>query len=360
MSPSTSSPRQGRVTAERLTELANHLTDRDREIALALYEHRILTSSQLTLLFFSGRRRAMDRLLFLYRSGVLDRFYPPRPFAYGKPQAHWLLDEGGAHIVAACLGIDRRELPWRRRENWGTHPQLAHHLEVNTFVVELIAATLPHPAIGVTQWPGPVTLRDDPGLERPRLVPDAGFLLSTPAGVVDCVLEWDRGTEAGSVLERKLRRYSKAATYTRQLRCQGPAGVLARALATRHTGTRRGGVAMTRVCLYTRISTDEENQPTSLHSQKDRLESFCKVHDDWRVVAHYEDRATGTKLDRPASKPRSISHGAVARTCCSSTASTDSAARCASSRSSPRSWTASTWCCARRPSRSTPARQPVA
>lgn len=56
---------------------------------------------------------------------------------------------------------------------------------------------------------------------------------------------------------------------------------------------------MTRVCLYTRISTDEENQPTSLHSQKDRLEAFCKVHDDWRVVAHHEDRATGTKLDRP-------------------------------------------------------------
>jgi hypothetical protein len=61
-----------------------------------------------------------------------------------------------------------------------------------------------------------VTLRDDPGLERARLVPDAGFLLATLAGVVDCVLEWDRGTEPGSVLERKLRRYSKAATYTRQ------------------------------------------------------------------------------------------------------------------------------------------------
>jgi hypothetical protein len=219
MSSSTSSARQGRVTSDRLTELANHLTDRDREITLALYEHRILTSSQLTLLFFSGRRRAMDRLLFLYRARVLDRFYPPRPSAYGKPQAHWLLDEAGAHIVAACLGMDRRALPWRQRENWGTHPQLAHHLEVNTFVVELIAATLPHPAIGVAQWSGPVTLRDDPGLERARLVPDAGFLLSTSTGVVDCVLEWDRGTEPGSVLERKLRRYSKAATYTRQLRC---------------------------------------------------------------------------------------------------------------------------------------------
>jgi site-specific DNA recombinase len=56
---------------------------------------------------------------------------------------------------------------------------------------------------------------------------------------------------------------------------------------------------MTRTCLYTRISTDEENQPTSLASQHERLEAFCKVQEDWRIVAHHEDRATGTKLDRP-------------------------------------------------------------
>jgi site-specific DNA recombinase len=56
---------------------------------------------------------------------------------------------------------------------------------------------------------------------------------------------------------------------------------------------------MTRTCLYTRISTDEENQPTSLASQKERLETFCKVQEDWRIIAHHEDRATGTKLDRP-------------------------------------------------------------
>jgi len=58
-------------------------------------------------------------------------------------------------------------------------------------------------------------------------------------------------------------------------------------------------MAMTRVCLYTRISTDEENQPTSLHSQKERLEAFCSSQEDLRVVAHHEDCATGTKLDRP-------------------------------------------------------------
>jgi site-specific DNA recombinase len=56
---------------------------------------------------------------------------------------------------------------------------------------------------------------------------------------------------------------------------------------------------MTRVCVYTRISTDEENQPTSLASQRERLEAFSKVQEDWHVVAHHEDRSTGTKLDRP-------------------------------------------------------------
>jgi site-specific DNA recombinase len=58
-------------------------------------------------------------------------------------------------------------------------------------------------------------------------------------------------------------------------------------------------MAVTRVCLYTRISTDEENQPTSLHSQRERLEAFCTAQEGWRIVAHHEDRATGTKLDRP-------------------------------------------------------------
>jgi site-specific DNA recombinase len=58
-------------------------------------------------------------------------------------------------------------------------------------------------------------------------------------------------------------------------------------------------MALTRVCIYTRISTDEENQPTSLHSQRERLEAFCKVQEGWWIVAHKQDQATGTKLDRP-------------------------------------------------------------
>jgi hypothetical protein len=123
-----------RVSAERLFELARHLTERDREVALYLYRHHVLTTDQLQLLFFSSRRRAQDRLLFLYRNRVLDRFYPARPFGSGKPEAHWLLDEAGALLVAAMHDLERKQLGWQRRDDWGSHPQLAHQLETNTFL----------------------------------------------------------------------------------------------------------------------------------------------------------------------------------------------------------------------------------
>lgn len=40
-----------RVSAERVFELARHLTERDREIALVLFEQQVLTTDQLALLF---------------------------------------------------------------------------------------------------------------------------------------------------------------------------------------------------------------------------------------------------------------------------------------------------------------------
>jgi site-specific DNA recombinase len=94
---------------------------------------------------------------------------------------------------------------------------------------------------------------------------------------------------------------------------------------------------MTRVCLYTRISTDEENQPTSLASQHERLEAFCKVQEDWRIIAHHEDRATGTKLDRPGLQAALdlARQGRIDQLLVS--ASTASRGRCVSSRASPRS-----------------------
>jgi site-specific DNA recombinase len=54
-----------------------------------------------------------------------------------------------------------------------------------------------------------------------------------------------------------------------------------------------------RVCLYTRISTDEDHQPTSLTTQRERLERYCQAMDDWRIVHGFDDQASGTTLERP-------------------------------------------------------------
>ena len=55
-----------------------------------------------------------------------------------------------------------------------------------------------------------------------------------------------------------------------------------------------------RVALYTRISTDEANQPYSLGAQKDRLEAFVASQPGWAVVERYTDQASAKNLDRPA------------------------------------------------------------
>ncbi len=215
-----------RVSAERVFELARHLTERDREIALALYEHQLLTTDQLSLLFFSSKRRAQNRLRFLYDERVLDRFYPSRPYGLGKPQAHWLLDEAGAILVAASLNLERKQLGWQRRDDWASYPQLLHRLEVNHFVIDLIAATLKDESLGVSEWWGSrraaARLSDRDRYSRP--IPDSGFVLETARGPIECYLEWDRGTETLARLGEKVRLYRHAEVHSPGER--GPVNVL--------------------------------------------------------------------------------------------------------------------------------------
>ena len=55
-----------------------------------------------------------------------------------------------------------------------------------------------------------------------------------------------------------------------------------------------------RVASYTRISTDEERQPNSLGAQASRLEAFVASQPGWQLERRYEDRFTGTVIERPA------------------------------------------------------------
>jgi hypothetical protein len=190
-------------------EATKHPTERDREIAWLLYRQKILTTDQLRLLFFGSLRRCQDRLLWLYRHRVIDRFYPAGPFALGKPQAHWLLDEVGAHLVAARLGRERKSLAWDRQQDFHEHAQLAHRLECNRFVCSVIATTLDTPDVWVSAWePGWGAIKPHwsiPPYESAR--PDASFTLNTPLGLVAVAVEWDRATEPMATLVAKISRY---------------------------------------------------------------------------------------------------------------------------------------------------------
>jgi hypothetical protein len=208
--PIASAPaRSARVGSAFAWEVAKRTTERDREIAWVLYRQKILTTDQLRLLFFSSLRRCQDRLLWLYRHRVIDRFYPSGPFALGKPQAHWLLDEVGAHLVAARLGRERKSLAWDRQQDF-QHSHLVHRLECNAFVCSVIAASLDTENVWVGDWGLGWEEIKQPwpsfgGYEATK--PDAGLTLSTSYGLVVIALEWDRATEPMATLLTKIARY---------------------------------------------------------------------------------------------------------------------------------------------------------
>jgi hypothetical protein len=66
---------------------------------------------------------------------VLDRFRPSLPMSEGTAPYHWVLDEAGAHIVAAHRDIERRSLRWRHTDAIGVaySGKLRHHIEINEF-----------------------------------------------------------------------------------------------------------------------------------------------------------------------------------------------------------------------------------
>ena len=67
-----------------------------------------------------------------------------------------------------------------------------------------------------------------------------------------------------------------------------------------------------RIATYTRISTDEVNQPYSLAAQAERLGAYIASQDGWEHVQSYSDQASGAKLERPGLK-RALADAALSR-----------------------------------------------
>jgi len=192
-----------------MVRLSSHLTERDRRIALDCYEHRVLTTEQLRRLHFAGRRTASARLGELFALRMLDRFRPAWRHGEGSTPYHWVLDEAGARIVAADLGIERADLRWRHDAALGvaSSAKLAHQVAANDFFTSL--AEQARAAGGaLTEWYGDRTTHD---LLAGIVIPDGYGVLEVPGRQpTHLLLELDRGTESHDRLLDKARGYSKA------------------------------------------------------------------------------------------------------------------------------------------------------
>jgi hypothetical protein len=138
--------------ALKLAALAGRLTDRDRRLCRLLWEHRVLTSHQLTQLAFVHLDTAEDRLRTLTHLQVLDRFRPRRDT--GSAPYHYVLGPLGAAVLAAEHGGTVTDLGYRRAATLAIahHSRLSELVAVNGFFCALTGYARHHPDTDLAVW----------------------------------------------------------------------------------------------------------------------------------------------------------------------------------------------------------------
>jgi len=187
-----------------LYSILGQITDRDMRLLFQLYEHKILTTHQVHELHFSSEHRARKRARQLYERGVLDRF---RPHQHpGSQPHHYYLDDLGARLVAGYLGVELKELRFRKDRIFRlSRSQRLHHLrETNGFFTRLAyGCRRSRSDIPLTHWFG------ERRADRQRVRPDGMGCLKTRGGLLAFWLELDRGTEPHGRLGVKMHQYAR-------------------------------------------------------------------------------------------------------------------------------------------------------
>lgn len=218
------------------------LTPRDRQIILAVYEHRALTAPQIAALFFPSSKhngavnaRCKHRLRLLYHYGYLFRDEQPQKMSEGRKHLVYFLDERAAEFLSEQLGT--QALDWTPKDNDVSYPFLEHLLATNQVRVAIEVSAMKHGWV-IEQWlddkqlksPGmkdTVTLRGPEGGKRQAaVVPDGYFRLSTSEDRYNFLVEADLGNitvDAASWLSRDWSRkvrayleYHRSGTYQKR------------------------------------------------------------------------------------------------------------------------------------------------
>jgi hypothetical protein len=197
------------------------LTKRDKEVLLSVYRHRCLTTEQITEMLFKYRESdpakensqayvvAKRRLRKLFDYQLIDRFFIDVGTNSGSSQAHIVLDQLGARIVAGMLNCEAQELEWRYEMNEVRLPYLEHMIEINNFHLCLLRAArkLGH---SVVDFRTESLTRFEFKHKGSKVVfnPDAyGTYFTRDAGF-HFFHERDRGTMTPATFQKKQRRYA--------------------------------------------------------------------------------------------------------------------------------------------------------
>ncbi len=197
------------------------LTERDSQIIIAVYEHRLLRRDQIERLFFTQTAPCNQRLMRLFQHGYLQRIF--KPVSFGSSQAVYALDKLGADLVSAELGVERNRIKWKRKNNQVEMFFMEHTLAINDFYVNLRKYVDHTPGLELLFWQRESKeLMDrvpDPDGKRHHLpiCPDAFFAIRSKAGNSYFFLEVDMGTMPLGRFQTKVqayRQYWKTGLYT--------------------------------------------------------------------------------------------------------------------------------------------------
>jgi len=184
-----------------LYSILGQITDRDMQLLLQLYEHKILTTHQVHELHFSSEHRARKRLRQLFERAVLDRF---RPHQHpGSQPHHYYLDDLGAKLVAGYLGVELKQLRFRKDRIFKlSRSRFLNHLrQTNGFFTRLAhACRRSDDGLSLSHWYG------ERRAETLLIRPDGMGCIEASDDLIAFWLELDRGTEPHDRLRSKMHR----------------------------------------------------------------------------------------------------------------------------------------------------------
>lgn len=189
---------------------ARRLDGRQRAILRALFDHKLLLTRQIEILFFNSARRCQDVLRQLAEHRLIERDHPTEQIGVGKAQGHWTLSELGVQAVAVMARKPRSQIDWMPRLAWHENDRiLDHQLGVNRFFVSLVDASLQIPGHGLEKW---IPERYAKTGQAGAWIKHDGFgRYQHPVGACEFYLEFDRATEWSRQLQKKLHGYLQVA-----------------------------------------------------------------------------------------------------------------------------------------------------